>query len=150
MTTRMSKVKIFLKYAYPLKRYSVLKVDFSAILLLKIFKFQNDISLEWIGMFQKFFPFWHPYSEFFQKPSLDIILYWEQNLVGTLWRHFPTKNVKIWKTKNIHFFWMVGSTLQNFKKLKNMNKGEHFWCHIYPLCKFTISPLRFLTCRTIL
>ena len=56
--------------------------------------------------------------------------------MGTLWHHFPAKNAKIWKTKNMHFFGMVGSTLlQNFKwialKLKNMNKGEHFWCHIY-------------------
>ena len=43
----MSKVKKFFKYAYPLKRYSVLNVQFSAILLLKIaqtgrkFKFQK-------------------------------------------------------------------------------------------------------------
>ena len=40
-----------------LSTQKVLKVDFSTILLLKIFKFQNDISLEWIGIFQKFFPF---------------------------------------------------------------------------------------------
>ena len=49
-------MKIILKCAYPLKRYSVLKVQFSAILLLKIaqnggkFKFQNAVSFEWIGI----------------------------------------------------------------------------------------------------
>ena len=63
VTTRMSKVKKFFKYTYPFKRYSVLKVQFSAILLLKIaqngrkFKFKNAISFEWTGIFQIFFTF---------------------------------------------------------------------------------------------
>ena len=40
----------------------------------------------------------------------------KQNLAGTLWRHFPAKNAKIWKTKNVRFFGMVISILlQNFK-----------------------------------
>ena len=59
-------------YAYPLKRYSVLKVQFSVILLLKIiiiaqngrkFKFQNTISFEWLGIFLSnphFIKNWHP------------------------------------------------------------------------------------------
>jgi len=57
----MSQVKKILKYAYPLKRYSVLRVQFSAILLIKIaenggkLKFQNAISFEWIGIFQILF-----------------------------------------------------------------------------------------------
>ena len=60
---RMSEVKTFLKYAYLLKRYSVLKVQFSTILLLKItqngekFKLQNATSFDWIGIFQKCFHF---------------------------------------------------------------------------------------------
>ena len=43
------------------QRYSVLRVQFSAILSIKIaenggkFKFQNAMSFEWIGIFQKWF-----------------------------------------------------------------------------------------------
>ena len=42
----MSKVKKYLKYAYPLKRYSVLKVQFSAILLA-----QNGEQFSWKARF---------------------------------------------------------------------------------------------------
>ena len=45
----------------PLKRYSVLRVQLSAILLIEKaenggkFRFQNAISFQWIGIFQKLF-----------------------------------------------------------------------------------------------
>ena len=69
--TRITKVNKFWKYAYPLKRYSVLKVQFSVILLLKIiaqngskFNFQNTMTpFEWIGIFLSnphFIKNWHP------------------------------------------------------------------------------------------
>ena len=63
VTTRTSKVKTFLKYAYLFKRYSFLKGQFSTILLLKItqnggkFKLQNATSFDWIGIIQKCFDF---------------------------------------------------------------------------------------------
>ena len=59
----MPTVKTFVNYAFPVKRYSVLKVNFAAILFLKIaqnggkFKFQNALPVEWIGKFKNFFLF---------------------------------------------------------------------------------------------
>ena len=143
----MSKVKKFLKYTYPFKRYSVLKVQFSAILLLKIaqnggkFKFKNAISFEWIGIFQNFFTltslWWFLSETIIRYP---IIL--KKKFGGNFVTSFSRKNAKMWKTKNIRFFGMASSIgLQNFKwialKLKKMDKGRRrFWCHICLPWKF--------------
>ena len=140
----MSKVKKFFKYTYPFKRYSVLKVQFSAILLLKIaqngrkFKFKNAISFEWIGIFQIFSlltSLWWLLSETIIRYPIILKTKFGGNFVTSFSR-------KIWKTKNIRFFGIVSSILsQNFKwialKLKKMNKGRRrFWCHICLPWKF--------------
>ena len=55
----------------------------------------------------------------------------KQNLAGTLWRHFPAKNAKIWKSGMV-----ISILLQNFKwialKPVKINKGRGFWCRICP------------------
>ena len=95
-------MKKILKYTYPFKRYSVLKVQFSAILLLKIaqnggkFKFKNVISFEWIGIFQIFFTFDIPVVTSFNSETMiryPIIL--KTKFGGNFVTSFSHKNAKI-------------------------------------------------------